>query len=94
MFSCECLNIVGKILESDGTAGRNSLKLGAAPAMSDIECFDAYEFLKSVNIPSIHPLGLLLPRQKPNLCVYLCKTKTRTRAIRTTTTKCRTRRRN
>jgi hypothetical protein len=76
MFFCDCLNIVGKISDCDGTNGFNSLTFGVAPAVSDIGDFKAYEFLKSVNIQTTHPLGLLLTPQKPNLCVYLCKNKT------------------
>ena len=54
MFLCRCLNV--KILLSDTlplSKTQNGLKIKVIPAPSDIACFEAIEFLKSVSLVAI-----------------------------------------
>jgi hypothetical protein len=65
MFFCECLNLVGEVSANSGMAVRNCLKLSAVPAIGDIDGYEAYEFLKSVNIERV------FSSFSQNFCVFL-----------------------
>lgn len=92
MFFCECLNIVGKISESDGTAGRSILRFGGASNMNDLANYQAYEFLKSVNILTLGVLSSSSVRKAKFVCLFVQNKKNENPSHSTTTTKCRRRR--